>query len=112
MVRRVGVDLYEAVAQVVDVLQRRKRVAYRALPRQCDFDDDDIEALRHLATEVGSDWIVRGTDYPFHWTSTSVDHMLTTPGLSDASQHRDAGRHRGLHCAIVRSRPVAIPRHP
>ena len=23
------------------------------------------EALRHLAAEVGSDWIVMGTDYPF-----------------------------------------------
>ena len=24
-----------------------------------------------------------GTDYPFPWTSTAVDHMLSTPGLSD-----------------------------
>jgi aminocarboxymuconate-semialdehyde decarboxylase len=25
-----------------------------------------------------------GTDYPFPWTKTSVDHILNTPGLSDA----------------------------
>ncbi len=41
------------------------------------------DALRYLASEVGSGQIVMGTDYPFPWTSTSVDHILSTPGLSD-----------------------------
>jgi aminocarboxymuconate-semialdehyde decarboxylase len=41
------------------------------------------EALRHLVAEVGSDRIVVGTDYPFPWTSTPVDHVLQTPGLTD-----------------------------
>ena len=27
-----------------------------------------------------------GTDYPFPWTRTSVDHIVNTPGLSDADQ--------------------------
>ena len=27
-----------------------------------------------------------GTDYPFPWTKTSVDHILATPGLSDAER--------------------------
>ena len=27
-----------------------------------------------------------GTDYPFPWTSTSVDHILNAPGLSDADK--------------------------
>jgi aminocarboxymuconate-semialdehyde decarboxylase len=44
------------------------------------------EALRHLAAEAGSGQIVMGTDYPFPWTSTSVDHILNTPGLSDAEK--------------------------
>jgi aminocarboxymuconate-semialdehyde decarboxylase len=44
------------------------------------------EALRHLAAEVGSDHIVMGTDYPYPWTSTSVDHILAAPGLSDAER--------------------------
>src|SRR5882724_12083967 len=41
------------------------------------------EALRHLVAETGSGQIVMGTDYPFPWTRTSVDHILGTPGLSD-----------------------------
>ena len=27
-----------------------------------------------------------GTDYPFPWTKTAVDHILATPGLSDAER--------------------------
>ena len=41
------------------------------------------EALRHLVAETGSGQIVMGTDYPFPWTRTSVDHILGTPGLTD-----------------------------
>jgi aminocarboxymuconate-semialdehyde decarboxylase len=44
------------------------------------------EALRHLAAETGPGQIVMGTDYPFPWTSTSVDHILGTPELSDADK--------------------------
>ncbi len=41
------------------------------------------EGLRHLAAEVGTSQIVMGTDYPFPWTKTAVDHILNTPSLSD-----------------------------
>src|SRR5438874_6522666 len=44
------------------------------------------EALRHLAAETGAGQIVMGTDYPFPWTQTSVDHILGTPDLSDADR--------------------------
>ena len=44
------------------------------------------EGLRHLAAEVGSRRIVMGTDYPFPWMKTAVDHILETPGLSDAER--------------------------
>jgi aminocarboxymuconate-semialdehyde decarboxylase len=44
------------------------------------------EGLRHLVAECGASQIVVGTDYPFPWTSTAVDHVLTTPGLSDADK--------------------------
>ena len=27
-----------------------------------------------------------GTDYPFPWTTSSVDHILNTPALSDAER--------------------------
>ena len=46
----------------------------------------EIEGLRHLIAEVGVSQIVMGTDYPFPWTKTAVDHILTTPGLSDAER--------------------------
>jgi aminocarboxymuconate-semialdehyde decarboxylase len=40
------------------------------------------EALRHLIAETGPGQIMIGTDYPFPWTSTEVDLVLNTPGLS------------------------------
>jgi aminocarboxymuconate-semialdehyde decarboxylase len=44
------------------------------------------EALRHLVAECGAGQIVMGTDWPFPWTTTAVDHILNTPGLSDAER--------------------------
>ena len=56
--------------------------------RQLYFDSKVFtpEGLRHLVAEVGASQIVMGTDYPFPWTTTSVDHILNTPGLSDAER--------------------------
>ena len=55
---------------------------------QCYFDSMVFtsEGLRHLVAEYGADHIVMGTDYPFPWTTTSVDHILNTPGLSDTDK--------------------------
>jgi aminocarboxymuconate-semialdehyde decarboxylase len=50
------------------------------------------EALRHLAAQVGTSQLVMGTDYPFPWTRTAVDHILDTPGLSDAERASILGR--------------------
>jgi aminocarboxymuconate-semialdehyde decarboxylase len=41
------------------------------------------EAVRHLAAEVGASQLMVGTDYPYPWTTTAVDVILETPGLSD-----------------------------
>jgi aminocarboxymuconate-semialdehyde decarboxylase len=49
------------------------------LPRGCS-------RRARFAAEVGASQIVLGTDYPFPWTKTSVDHILTTPGLNDAER--------------------------
>jgi aminocarboxymuconate-semialdehyde decarboxylase len=64
---------------------KKKPTAYL---RQLYFDSIvfTAEALRHLAAETGPGQIVMGTDYPFPWTSTSVDHILDTPGFSDADK--------------------------
>jgi aminocarboxymuconate-semialdehyde decarboxylase len=44
------------------------------------------EALRHLVAVVGPDHIGLGTDYPYPWTDTPVDHLMATLGLSDADR--------------------------
>src|SRR6266849_3710030 len=44
------------------------------------------EAMRHLVAEVGSGQVVVGTDFPYPWTKTAVDLVLSTPGLSDAER--------------------------
>ena len=44
------------------------------------------EAMRHLIAEVGVSQIVMGSDYPFPWNTAPVDHILATPGASDADR--------------------------
>ena len=41
------------------------------------------EALQHLIAETGPGRIMIGADYPFPETSTEVELVLSTPGLSD-----------------------------
>jgi aminocarboxymuconate-semialdehyde decarboxylase len=41
------------------------------------------EGVRHLAAEVGAGQLLVGTDFPYPWTTTAVDLILGTPGLSD-----------------------------
>jgi aminocarboxymuconate-semialdehyde decarboxylase len=52
--------------------------------RQLYFDSMVFngEGLRHLAAVAGADHIFMGTDYPFPWTTTSVEHILNAPGLT------------------------------
>jgi aminocarboxymuconate-semialdehyde decarboxylase len=56
------------------------------------------EALRHLIAESGVGQIMIGTDYPFPWTSTEVDLVLNTPGLSDADRVAILG---GTACGLL-----------
>jgi aminocarboxymuconate-semialdehyde decarboxylase len=49
------------------------------------------EALRHLVAEVGANHIMMGTDYPFPWVSTPVDHVIDTAPLSDAQREEILG---------------------
>jgi aminocarboxymuconate-semialdehyde decarboxylase len=37
------------------------------------------EGLHHLIAEVGAGQIVMGTDYPYPWTKTAVDHIWRRP---------------------------------
>jgi aminocarboxymuconate-semialdehyde decarboxylase len=49
------------------------------------------EGVRHLAAEVGASQLVVGTDFPYPWTKTAVDLVLSTPGLSDADREAVLG---------------------
>jgi aminocarboxymuconate-semialdehyde decarboxylase len=44
------------------------------------------EALRHLVAEAGASQVVIGTDHPIPWQEFPVEHILATPGLSDADK--------------------------
>jgi hypothetical protein len=39
-------EFYDVVGQVLELLQRQKRVSYRALKRQFDLDDEILEDLK------------------------------------------------------------------
>jgi aminocarboxymuconate-semialdehyde decarboxylase len=41
------------------------------------------EAMRHIIAEVGAGQILVGTDYPYPWTTTAADLVMSTPGLGD-----------------------------
>jgi aminocarboxymuconate-semialdehyde decarboxylase len=58
------------------------------------------EGLRHLIAEVGVSQIVLGTDIPFPWTTTAVDHILDTPGLSEADRAAMLGENAARLLAI------------
>ena len=49
------------------------------------------EALRHLVAEVGAGHVMMGTDYPYPWVGAPVDHVLDTPGLTDADREAILG---------------------
>ena len=61
--------------------------------RQLYFDSMVFtpEGLRHMVAECGASQIMIGTDYPFPWSTTTVDHVLNTPGLSDADKRAILG---------------------
>jgi aminocarboxymuconate-semialdehyde decarboxylase len=53
------------------------------------------EALRHLVNEHGASQIMIGTDYAVPWVKGPVDHILKTPGLSDAERIAILGGNAG-----------------
>jgi len=61
--------------------------------RQLYFDSMVFtpEGLRHLIAESGVSQVMIGTDYPFPGSTTTVDHILKTPGLSDADKRAILG---------------------
>src|SRR2546428_6028797 len=79
-------DFYEVVAQVLALLQRHKRVSYRALKRQFGLDDAYLDDLKeeflyaHAAT-------VEADDRGFVWVgepASAPSPVPATPALSSA----------------------------
>ena len=74
------------------IFPNRCRIALKKKPteylRQLYYDSLVFtpEGPRHQIAEVGAGQIVMGTEYPYPWTKTAVDHILATPGLSDAER--------------------------
>jgi aminocarboxymuconate-semialdehyde decarboxylase len=66
----------------VGALPKKKPTQYL---KQLYFDSIvfTAEGLRHLVAETGPGQVVIGTDYPFPWNRVPIDHILSTPGLSD-----------------------------
>jgi aminocarboxymuconate-semialdehyde decarboxylase len=66
----------------VGTLPKKKPTEYL---KQLYFDSIvfTAEGLRHLIAETGPGQVVIGTDYPFPWNRVPIDHILSTPGLSD-----------------------------
>ena len=60
-------EFYDVVGQVLELLQRQKRVSYRALKRQFGIDDDYIEDLKEEILYVHES-VVEADDRGFTWT--------------------------------------------
>lgn len=73
--------------QCAGVTLRKRPTEYL---RQLYFDSLVFtpEALRHLIATTGPGQIMMGTDHPIPWSTAPVDHILSTPGLTDV--HRRA----------------------
>jgi predicted TIM-barrel fold metal-dependent hydrolase len=50
------------------------------------------EAIRHLAAQVGASQIVLGSDYPYPWQLSPVDHIFACTSLSDFEKADVLGR--------------------
>jgi predicted TIM-barrel fold metal-dependent hydrolase len=50
------------------------------------------EAIRHLAAQVGASRIVLGSDYPYPWQLSPVDHIFASTSLSDDEKADILGR--------------------
>jgi len=50
------------------------------------------EAIRHLASQVGTGQIVLGSDYPYPWQLSPVDHIFASTSLSDDEKADILGR--------------------
>jgi hypothetical protein len=68
-------DFYEVLEQVLVLLQRHGRVSYRALKRQFNLDDDDVEGLKGEHIPDGTCRKLSG------WSRCNVAFISTSPRI-------------------------------
>ena|SRR2546425_6264198 len=126
-------DFYTLLDHVVDLLQRRRRVSYRALKRQFGLDDDYLEDLKaeliksqRLAVDEDGDVLVwtghpeapPAAPPPTSPPAAEPDHLIQAGGHPlAASSSPDAERRQltVLFCDLVDSTALASqldPRRP
>src|SRR4029453_8093472 len=98
-------NFYDVLDQVVDLLQRRRRVTYRALKLQFKLDDETLEALKdellkaqRLAVDEGGEVLVWIGD-----TTTAPTRSQATP------QPEPPPATSAIQAAQVLSPPAAPP---
>jgi predicted TIM-barrel fold metal-dependent hydrolase len=74
-----------------DIKLKKKPTEYL---RQLFFDSLVFtpEAIRHLVAQVGASQIMLGSDYPFPWQLSPVDHIFASTSLSDDEKADILGR--------------------
>ena len=74
-----------------DIKLKKKPTEYL---RQIYFDSLVFtpEAIRHLAAQVGASQIVLGSDYPYPWQPSPVDHIFACTSLDDDEKAGILGR--------------------
>jgi aminocarboxymuconate-semialdehyde decarboxylase len=66
----------------------------------------NTEGLRHLVEVVGASQVLMGSDHPSGWTTEQVDHVLSTPGLSDDDRIAILGRNAARLLGISHVEPA------
>ena len=82
----------EVVDQAVAMLQRRGRVAYRALKRQFDLDDDYLDDLKATVLYEYPQVIDDGQGLAWPGETSTTPEALKTPASASTPPPQDQGR--------------------
>ncbi|POW84340.1 hypothetical protein C3461_24330, partial [Serratia marcescens] len=99
-------DFYAVVDQAFDLLRSRGRVSYRALRRQFDLGDDDLDALKEELLYAHSDAVTED-GLGLAWTSPPRTTAKITEPENTSAQFAERRHLTVLFCDLVDSTPLA-----